>query len=155
MIPRPLLPLFALVCLLPACNLSPIPNERNIDVNGSYTGRIVGPDNTSALLDVTIQEKNLQVTSTVHSRTTGESFTLSGTRSVYNASPVTVNVTSNLGSGSACSGGFTEQYSVNVTFYASKQDSASGYVTHNVCNATSKQFERSNVNSGGLELVRN
>lgn len=142
--------------LLSACNaFSPIPNDADIDVNGRYTGRLVGLDNDSALLDVTIVEKNLEVTGTVTSRVTGDSYTLTGTRSVYKASPVVVNATSTLGSGSACPGGFTERYGVQVTFYnASRYSGAggSGFVNHDICVAG--QWERSDVNSGQLELTR-
>ncbi len=150
-----MLPLLALSALLSACGGWPVPNEPNININGSYTGRLVGYDNTSALLDVTIVEKDLRVTATVKSRETGETFTLSGTRSVYNASPVTVNATANLGSGSPCAGGVTEQYGVSLSFYPTKQSSGTGYVTHQTCNKTNQQFERNNFNSGSLELVRN
>ena len=142
--------------LLSACNaFSPIPNDADIDVNGKYTGRLVGLNNDSALLDVTIVEKDLSVTGTVRSRVTGDSYALTGTRSVYKASPVVVNATSNLGSGSACPGGFTDRYGVMVTFYNVSRHSGaggSGFVNHDVCVAG--QWERSDFNSGQLELTR-
>lgn len=144
------------VCVLASCNaFSPIPNEADINVNGSYTGRLVGQNNDSAVLDITIVEKDLAVTGTVKSRATGDSYTLTGTRSVYKASPVTLNATSNLGGGSACPGGFTERYGVQVTFYnVSKYSGAggTGFVNHDICK--SGQWERTELNSGQLELAR-
>lgn len=148
------LSLLALVALLPACAWDPIPRGPNINVNGTYLGRIVGSNNQSALLDVTVVEKNLNVTATVTSRTTQETFTMLGTRSVYDASPVRVNVMTSLGSGSRCAGGVQERYGVDVSFYKDKKDVGLGNVTHEVCNASTGQFEHSSVNSGALELTR-
>lgn len=143
-------------CLLASCNaFSPIPNDADIDVNGDYVGRLVGANNDSAVLDIKIVEKDLAVTGTVKSRATGDSYTLTGSRSVYRASPVTLNATANLGSGSGCPGGFTEHYGVQVTFYNSSRYSGAGgtgSVTHTVCVAG--QMQPSQINSGQLELTR-
>lgn len=141
--------------LLTSCNFFwPVPDDRNIDINGTYAGRLIGSDNRTALLDVTIQEKDQRVSVTVKSQETGATFTLSGTRSVYDASPVTVNVNADLGTGSVCAGGLTDRYKVNVIFYAAKRDSGTGYVTHEVCNATTRNFENTNFNAGTLEITR-
>lgn len=152
---RPLgLLVLALIAGLPACAWDPIPRQQDINVNGIYLGRIIGSNNQSALLDVTIVEKDRNVSATVTSQTTRETFTLTGTRSIYDASPVRVNATANIGSGSTCPGGFKETYAVDVSFYISRKDSGTGYVTHALCNALSDNYERSEVNSGSLELVR-
>lgn len=144
------------VCVLASCNaFSPIPGDADIDVNGNYTGRLIGQDNDSAILDITIVERDLAVTGTVRSRATGDSYTLTGTRSVYRASPVDLNATANLGSGSACPGGFTDRYGVQVTFYAASKYSGAGgtgTVNHEVC--ASGQWQRTELNSGRLELTR-
>lgn len=154
--PQTVLPLLALAALLPSCDwmVAPVPTGPNIDINGNYTGRLVGSDNKTALLDVTIVEKEMRVTATVKSLDNGQTFTLTGTRSVYNSSPVSVNVTADLGSGSVCTGGFTEKYSVSATFYTYKKDTGSGYVNHLSCNASTRQYEQSSFNYGSLELAR-
>lgn len=140
------------------CTPAPaIPNAPDINVNGSYTARIVGLDSSSALLDVTIVEKNLAVTATVKSRDTGQVVTLTGTRSVYKASPVEMNLTQELGSGSPCERGSTERYAVNATFYAQSQNSgegAKGSARHEVCDPASGLFRPIAAGTGSLELVR-
>ncbi|ANE43011.1 hypothetical protein [Deinococcus puniceus] len=157
-ISRRLLPALLLPALaLASCNYGSIPNEANIDISGDYVGRIVGSDGKSALLDVTVVEKDLRVTGTVKSRDTGETFNVVGTRSVYNASPVTADMTAELGSGSVCEGGFTNRYVIEATFIRGSRYSgagATGYVNHSVCNAGSKTYERVQFNSGSLELAR-
>ncbi|GBF05335.1 hypothetical protein DAERI_040095 [Deinococcus aerius] len=155
---RPTLPALALAVsvALSACG-SLLPDEPNIDISGSYVGRIVGSDGRSALLDVTVQEKDLRVTASVTSRDTGQSFTLTGTRSVYDASPVTVDTVAELGTGSACAGGFTERYQVRATFSRAGRTGsvgAQGYVNHQTCNAATGRYEDVTLNSGSLELTR-
>lgn len=150
-----MLPLLAFATLLSACSSwFPPVNGPNIDINGHYNGRLVGYDNKTALLDVTIVEKDLRVTTTVKSLENGQTFTLMGTRSVYDASPVAVNVTADLGSGSNCQGGFTDKYSVLVNFYTYKKDIGNGTVNHTSCNASTGQFEQNSFNTGSLELAR-
>ncbi|THF71394.1 hypothetical protein E7T06_03395 [Deinococcus sp. Arct2-2] len=157
-IPRRLLPALLLPTLaLASCNYGSIPNEANIDINGEYVGRIVGQDGKSALLDVTVVEKDLRVTGTVKSRDTGETFNAVGTRSVYDASPVTTDMTADLGSGSACEGGFTDKYVIRATFVRKSRYTgagATGNVTHSVCNASTKLYGYASFNSGSLELSR-
>lgn len=144
--------------VLAGCTPTPsIPNGPDFNVNGSYTGRIVGLDGSSALLDVTITEQNLAVTATVKSRDTGQVVTLSGTRSVYKASPVEVNLTQELGTGSPCERGSTERYAVSATFYAQGQNSgegARGSARHEVCDPASGLFRSVAAGTGSLELVR-
>lgn len=140
--------------LLTSCGLWGIPTQRNIDLNGTYSGRLIGPDNRTALLDVSIEEKDLRTKVSVKSLETGETFVLNGTRSVYDASPVTVNVNAEVGSGSNCRGGYTDLYRAEVTFYASKQDGGRGYVYHDVCDAATGQFVSSALNAGNLEITR-
>jgi hypothetical protein len=157
-IPRRLLPALLLPTLaLASCNYGSIPNEANIDISGDYVGRIVGSDGKSALLDVTVVEQDLRVTGTVKSRDTGETFNLVGTRSVYDASPVTADMTSDLGSGSVCEGGFVNKYIVRAYFVRGSRSSgagATGSITHLVCNATTKYYDYVPFNSGNLELAR-
>ncbi|UQN06963.1 hypothetical protein [Deinococcus sp. QL22] len=155
---RRLLPALWLPALaLASCNYGSISNEANIDISGEYVGRIVGSDGKSALLDVTVAEKDLRVTGTVKSRDTGETFNVVGTRSVYDASPVTADMTADLGSGSVCEGGFTDKYVIRATFIRGNRYTgagATGYVTHSVCKASTKSYDYSAFNSGSLELSR-
>ncbi|MFC6591467.1 hypothetical protein ACFP81_05195 [Deinococcus lacus] len=141
--------------VLASCSFSPVPTEPNIDINGAFLGRLVNQQNETALLDISLVEKDLRVTATVKSRENGRTYTLSGTRSVYNASPVTVNLTAEEGSGSVCPGGLTDKFSVSVVFYASKRgDSGNGYVNHLQCDTTSGSYLSVQEDAGNLEVVR-
>ncbi|EYB68183.1 hypothetical protein DEIPH_ctg025orf0013 [Deinococcus phoenicis] len=147
--------LFLIAPLLAACGSSLL-EQPNIDLSGSYVGRIVGQDGRSALIDVAVQEKDLRVSAAMTSRETGQSFTLVGTRSVYKASPVTVNTLAELGSGSACPGGFTERYQVQAVFERAGRNGAvgaRGYVAYQTCDATTGGYSPSALNSGTLELT--
>lgn len=154
---RHLLPALTLTAALLASCGSYLPDQPNIDIGGSYVGRIIGAEGRTALLDVTVQEKDLRVSAAVTSRDTGQTFTLVGTRSVYNASPVTVDTVAELGSGSVCPGGFTERYQVRATFERAGRSGpvgARGSVTHQTCDAATRLYQYDSVNSGTLELTR-
>lgn len=156
---RTLLPVSAFCLLLGACGYSPpLPEEPDIDINGTYLGRIVGPDQRSALLDVTLNEQNLTVTATVTSQATGQRVTLTGTRSVYRASPVTVNATSEVTApDSPCERRVTERYAVAVTFYAangSRDEGARGSARHEVCDPATRLLRPVSDGTGELELIR-
>lgn len=156
-ISRRLLPALLLPSLaLASCGWGAIPNDQNINISGNYVGRIVGQDGKSALLDVTVAEKDLRVTGTVKSRDTGEIFNLVGTRSVYDASPVTADLTADIGSGSVCEGGFTDKYIVRAYFVRGSRVSgagATGSITHLICTASTKNYDYTPFNSGNLELA--
>ncbi|GAA5514886.1 hypothetical protein Dcar01_03650 [Deinococcus carri] len=154
---RHLLPVLTLTTALLASCGSYLPDQPDIDVGGSYVGRIIGSEGRTALLDVTVQEKDLRVSATVTSRETGQSFTLVGTRSVYKSSPVTVDTLAELGSGSVCPGGFTERYQVRATFERAGRGGpvgARGAVLHQTCDAATSLYQYDSANSGMLELTR-
>ncbi len=149
----------ALLGLLASCGAlrDGLPNGADIDVNGSYTGRIVGSDGRSILLDTTLVEQNERFTATVRSPDNGQVLTLQGTRSVHKASPVSVDVVQETGGGSACARGLTDRYQVDVTFYARSEyssEGARGVAQHEVCDTASGTSVQITDGSGSLELVR-
>jgi hypothetical protein len=142
---------------LSGCYYSPLPSEQPINVNGVYIGRLVGNSNDSAALDITLVEQDLAVTAVVKSRANAQTYILSGTRSVYTSSPVTVNITGTAGSGGACANGITDRYSVSATIRngsgsARGQIQGSGTVEHQTC--VGGALVRSDIDSGQLELTK-
>ncbi|WP_293911064.1 hypothetical protein [Deinococcus sp.] len=136
---------------------SSLPSQKEIDVNGNYDGRILGNSNASALLDITLVEKNRDITAVVKSGGNGQTYTLTGTRSVYNTSPVSVNLNGSFGSGSACPGGFAESYSVSARIEygydkAANQVLGSGSVERKTC--VGGTLTRDTDNSGQIELTK-
>lgn len=154
------LPALAALCLLlAACSPEPpLPEEPDININGSYTGRIVSADQRSALLDVTLLERNLAVTANVTSRANGQTLVLTGTRSVYKASPVTANAVLEITApDSPCRENVRERYAVGMTFYAktqSRDEGAKGFASHEVCDPETATFKAIPDGTGQLELVR-
>lgn len=156
---RRVLPAATLCLVLGSCAFGPpLPEEPDIEIDGTYLGRIVGADQRSALLDVVLREEDLNVTATVTSRANGQTVTLTGTRSVYRASPVTVNVTQEITApDSPCVRRVTERYAVGVTFYAansSRDEGALGYAHHEVCDRKTATLVVVNDGTGSLELIR-
>lgn len=145
---------------LVACSPAPpLPEDPDVDVNGVFSGRLVGADNRSVLLDVTIVEKDRAVTATAVNAETGETLlALKGSRSPYRNSPVGVNaVAERTEPGAPCERGVAERFSVDLNFYSrtgSRAEGATGSVSHEFCDAETRLFRPVNDGSGRLELVR-
>lgn len=142
---------------LSGCWYSALPSQQNIDVNGTYLGRLASIDGSSALLDITLVETNLALSATVKNRANTQTYALTGTRSVYTNSPVNLSLTGSFGAGSACPGGYTDTYGVNATLQygygaASGKVQGNGFVTHKTC--VGGVLTQSTTDSGSLELSK-
>ena len=141
----------ASLTLLSGCNTyRPFGQGADIDINGEYVGRVIGNMQDSAVLDVTVLERDLAVTATIKSRANGQTYRLTGTRSVYRSTPVQVNLAGSFGV-VQCNG-YAERYTAAVTFVEFERGSAEGYMNHFTCVAGQWQGEYDN--SGRLELTR-
>ncbi|MFC6617485.1 hypothetical protein [Deinococcus radiophilus] len=123
---------------------------KDINVNGQYVGRVIGPDRSTALLDVSVVGKDLAVTATVKSRANGGTYVVKGSRSVYRSTPVQLNLVSEFGEGSC--GGFAHKYTAQVTFVEYERGSAPGTVNRSTCQ--SGEWQPDQQNRGQLELTR-
>lgn len=137
--------------------VQPIPNQPDLDLNGEYIGRLRGYNNQTGLLDLTVKVSGYNMTATVFSRALKQTFEVSGTRSIFRASPVTVNLVGQSGRGSPCEGGFTETYQVTVTFVRASEASGEGgrgSFQRWVCDSLARQFRPDPAASGELEVAR-
>ncbi|WP_104990828.1 hypothetical protein [Deinococcus sp. NW-56] len=137
--------------------VQPIPNQPDLDLSGEYVGRLRGQNNQTGLLDISVKVSGYDVTASVFSRALKQSFQASGTRSIFRASPVTVNLVGQSGQGSACEGGFTELYQVNVTFVRASElsgEGGRGSIQRMICDSVTRQFRPDPQNSGELEVAR-
>lgn len=151
----------ALAAALVACTQSaPAPSTdltADFDISGTYVGRVVSDNGHSTLLDADVREQNLNVTVRVKLRDTGETYLLTGTRSVFAFSPVQVDTATELGSGSPCEGGFTERLILRASFQRiapNNVSTARGYLTHLRCNASEGFYLPDSTRSGFIELSR-
>ncbi|RJF71929.1 hypothetical protein D3875_10505 [Deinococcus cavernae] len=134
-----------------------IPNGPDIDLGGSYVGRLVGYNNQSALLDIQLEVNGHEVTAALLNRTDRKIYRATGTRSVFPGSPVVVNLLGTSGQGSPCEGGAAEWYIVTATFVSASATTGAGgrgTVQRMICDPLARQFRPDNLNSGSLEIVR-
>lgn len=155
-----LLPLApALTAALVACTqpvaTPPTDAAADYDISGTYVGRIVGDSGRSMLLDAEVREQTLNVTVRAKLRDTGETYVLTGTRSVFASSPVQVDAVAELGSGSVCEGGFTDRLILRAQFQKmppTNVSTARGSLVHLKCNAGERFYFPDYAQSGFLEL---
>lgn len=138
--------------LLSGCGV-PLPNGINLEISGQYTGKVIGKDGQS-LYDVTLVTNKLNVTATFRNQATGNEFTLTGQRSIQGATPVQVSATGGIGTGSACPGGFTDMFTLGVSFYASRGGNGLGNLWHESCDALGQGFVANLNGAGLLELTK-
>ena len=135
-----------------------VPSSRpDFDISGNYVARLVGRSGKSVLLDVTLQERELKVTASVKVRETDETYQLTGTRSVFAASPVQVNLYMERGSGSTCQGGFSERLQMRAHFDQPPSGTGvmgRGDLLREVCDAATQRFVPDYDSGGYVELSR-